>query len=279
MAVAVPQTVAVVITFYRDDRFFPEALQSVLTQRRLPDEIVVVDDASPSGTNRSLEGLDPRVRVLRHQRNQGTGAARQTGSDATSSGLIAYLDADDIWLPEKLERQLADLAARPGLAGHHVGLVRFRTDGTETTFTAKPTVLDLATQLRKNQAMPSGYLIRRSALEAIGGWRRDNALMEDWDLNVRLVAAGHAIGFLAEALVRFRRTDHGNLSSRGFRHMMIGLRTIWTHRRLYRRELGFRGTLAVAGHVVAHEGARRGGATGWLMRGTGRLLGYPTRPT
>lgn len=266
--------VAVVITFYKDDRFFPEALASVLAQTRPADEIVVVDDASPAGTNQSLQDVDPRVRVVRHTRNQGAGAARQTGTEATTAELIAYLDGDDMWLPAKLARQLADFEARPQLAAHHVGVVRFRGDGSETAFIAKPAQLDLATQLRKNQALPSAYMIRRSALEAVGGWRRDNALMEDWDLNIRMVAAGHHVGFLPEALVRFRRTDHGNLSARGLRHMNINLRTIWHHRALYRRELGLRGAASVAGHVVYHEGSRRGSASGIVLRGAGRLLGY-----
>lgn len=268
-------TVAAIITFHSDDRFFPEALRSVLEQTHPPDEIVVVDDASPSGTNRSLEGLDPRVRVIRHEVNRGAGAARQTGADATTSELLAYLDADDVWQPNKLRRQLESLAANPDLAAHHVGLVAFRADGTETAYTAKPQLLGLADELRRNHALPSAYLIRRSALAAVGGWRRDNAVMEDWDLNIRVVAAGLKVGFLAEELVRFRRTDHGNLSARGLRHMMINLKTIWAHRRLYREVLGLGTTAAVVGRVVHHEGSRRGRASGLLLRGVGRLLGYP----
>jgi glycosyltransferase involved in cell wall biosynthesis len=266
--------VAVVITFYRDDRFFPEALASVLAQTRPADEIVVVDDASPAGTSRALERVDPRVRVLRHERNQGAGAARQTGVEGTTSEWIAFLDGDDIWQPQKLERQLADVERHPELSAHHVGVVRFRSDGSETTFIQKPFRLDLATQLRKNQALPSAYMVRRAALQSVGGWRRDNVVMEDWDLNIRMVATGHPIGFLAEPLVRFRRTDHGNLSARGLRHMGINLRTVWAHRALYRRELGLRGTMSVVGHVVYHEGSRRGGASGLALRGAGRIIGY-----
>jgi glycosyltransferase involved in cell wall biosynthesis len=268
-------SVAVVITFYRDDRFFPEALASVLAQTRPADEIVVVDDASPEGTNRTLAGLDTRVRVIRHDTNRGAGAARQTGADATTSALIAYLDADDVWLPTKLEHQLAAIAASPEVAGHHVAMVRFTADGRETAFTNKPARLDLSTQLRKNQALPSALMLRRDALDSVGGWRSDNALMEDWDLNIRLVAAGHHIAFSPEPLVRFRRMEHGNLSARGLRHMGINLRTIWSHRDKYLRTLGVGGTLRVVGHVVYHEGSRRGHRPmGLVLRGAGRLLGY-----
>lgn len=268
-------TVAVVIPFHSDDRFFPQAIASVLAQTHPPDEVVVVDDASPAGTNQSLLALDPRITVIRHDVNRGAGAARQTGTEATTSELIAYLDADDLWLPNKLERQLADFTARPELAAHHVGLVSFRSDGSEITYDAKPERLELSTELRRNEALPSAYLIRRTALTKVGGWRADNIVMEDWDLNIRVLAAGLQVGFLPEPLVRFRRTNHGNLSARGLRHMFINLRTIWAHRALYHRELGLRPTAAVVGRVVHDEGSRRGKASGLLLRGVGRLLGYP----
>jgi len=265
--------IAVVITFHGEDRFLPEAVASVLNQSLPPDEIVVVDDASPPESARSLLGLDPRVRVIRHPVNRGTGAARQTGSDATSAALIAYLDADDAWLPAKLERQAAILTGHPEVAAVHTALVTVHADGRETSFVRKPAVLDLPTQLWRNQALPSALLIRRAVLAAVGGWTLDRRLMEDWDLNTRIVAAGHQVVFIPEPLVRFRRTGHGNLSSRGWQHTRILLQTIWHHRRLYRATLGARGTLAVFGAVLHREGERGTGFSGRLFRLAGRALG------
>jgi glycosyltransferase involved in cell wall biosynthesis len=265
-------TVAVVITFYRNDRFFPEALASVLAQSRRPDEIVVVDDGSPPGTATTLVDLEPNIKLVRLDINRGPGAARQSGAAATTSDLICYLDADDTWLPNKLERQLADFAACTNAAAHHVGLTTFTADNAEKTHVHKPALLDLASQLRRNQPLPSAYLIRRTALESIGGWTDDRTLVEDWDLNIRLVAAGHAVRFLAEPLVRFRRTGHGNLSSRGMRHMWGNLNTITEHFSLYRRTLGLAGTMAVAGRVLHDEGCRRGGLSGWPLRVSGRAM-------
>lgn len=273
-----PPRVAVIITFYCSDRVFPEALHSVLTQTRPADEIVVVDDCSPPGASQTLTNLDPRIRLVRHARNMGVGTARQTGADATTSDLIAYLDADDIWLPSKIERQIAEMTAAPDLSAHHVGLVVFRADGSETSYAGKPGRLVLTTQLQRNQPLPSAYMIRRTALTAVGGWSRDRRLMEDWELNIRLLALGHQIGFLPEVLVRFRRTNHGNLSTRGLRHMAGNLGTIWHHRRLYRDQLGFRGTVAVAGRVIHDEGSRRGGLSGASLRAVGWLLRSKREP-
>jgi teichuronic acid biosynthesis glycosyltransferase TuaG len=264
--------IAVVITFYCDDRFFPEALASVRSQTRSADEIVVVDDASPPGRAQALETLDPSVRLIRHPCNRGAGAARQTGADATTSEFIAYLDADDVWLPTKLQRQVALLEQDRAADATHTALITVHGDGRETAFLGKPHVVDLAAELVRNQVLPSALMIRRRALEAVGGWSRDRRLMEDWDLSTRLVATGHRVVFLPEPLVRFRRVGQGNLSSRGWLHLWILLQTIWHHRRLYRETLGLRRTLAVAGSVIRHEGFRRGSVSGRLLRVAGGAL-------
>lgn len=269
-------TVAVVIPYYCNKAHVIEAVESVLSQSRLPDEIIVVDDASPDGAE-VLSSLDPRIVVIHHETNQGAGAARQTGVEATTSEWIAFLDADDVWLPTKLERQLTDIEGRPELAVHHVGLVSFRADGSRVEYIDKPTLLNLPAELRRNRALPSALMMRRIALEQVGGWSADRRIMEDWDLGIRIVAAGGLVGFLAEPLVLFRRMNHGNLSSRGVKHMFILLRTIIRHRRLFHRELGIRGTLGVAGRVIHDEGCRRGSAGGLMLRFGGRVvaLGAP----
>ncbi len=265
--------IAVVITFYGDDRFFPEALASVRSQTRPADEIVVVDDASPPGRAQTLEALDPSVRLIRHTSNRGTGAARQTGADASASEFIAYLDADDVWLPTKLERQVALLEEDRAAGAAHTALITVRAKGPETVFLGKPRILDLPAELVRNQVLASSLMIRRGTLEAVGGWSSDRRLMEDWDLGTRLAAAGHRVVFLPEPLVRFRRVGHGNLSSRGWPHLRILLQTIWHHRRLYRGTLGLRRTVAVMGSVIRHEGFRRGGVSGRVLRIVGRALG------
>ncbi len=257
--------IAAVITFYRDDRFFPEALASALAQTRRPDDIVVVDDASPPDQARTLAALDPRIRVVRHERNRGAGAARQSGSAATDAPFIAYLDADDSWLPGKLAAQAALLESDPSIDAVHCALISVRPHG-ERVFSEKPALLDLETQLYQNRVLPSSLMIRREALDAVGGWSPDRRLMEDWDLSTRLVAAGRRVVFLPEPLVRFRRMNHGNLSSRGLRHMAILLQTVWHHRALYRATGGRRFLLRTMRGVLAREGYRRGGVSGRMLR-------------
>ena len=104
-------TVSVVIpVFNRADRI-EGAIHSALDQDPKPLEIIVVDDASTDGIDgRKLMQIDPSVKFIRSALNRGGGAARNTGIDAAGGAWVAFLDADDRWLPGKLKIQLRDLS-------------------------------------------------------------------------------------------------------------------------------------------------------------------------
>ena len=90
-------------------------LDSVLAQRDVQVEVVVVDDGSRDGTADWLRSLDdPRVRVLRNETAIGTGAARNRGLHEVTADLVAFVDDDDLWAPDKLARQVAAIEATPG---------------------------------------------------------------------------------------------------------------------------------------------------------------------
>jgi glycosyltransferase involved in cell wall biosynthesis len=98
-------TVSVVIPAYNAEAYLREALDSVFAQTRPPDEVVVVDDGSTDRTSEVAASYGDRVRLLR-QPNRGEAAARNAGVLAARGALIAFLDADDTWLPRYLESQL-----------------------------------------------------------------------------------------------------------------------------------------------------------------------------
>jgi glycosyltransferase involved in cell wall biosynthesis len=107
-------TVSCVIPVRDAEAFLGEALDSVLAQTRPPQEVIVVDDSSSDRSARIAEAYGAPVRVLAG-RHRGPAAARQQGIEAATGDLLSFLDADDTWLPEKQERQLERLAARPDL--------------------------------------------------------------------------------------------------------------------------------------------------------------------
>lgn len=112
-AASVP-TVSVVMPAYNARAFIVEALNSVLSQGIDSLEILVVDDGSSDGTAEAAEAFGAPVKVLR-QANAGPAAARNLGLAHARADVIAFLDADDVWLPGKLSAQLTCLAHRPDL--------------------------------------------------------------------------------------------------------------------------------------------------------------------
>jgi len=106
--------VSCIVPVFNGERFLAEALQSIHAQTHRELEILVVDDGSTDGTPGIIASQGDRVSSLR-QPNRGQGAARNAGVRAARGELIAFLDADDLWEPEKLGLQIARLAAHPAL--------------------------------------------------------------------------------------------------------------------------------------------------------------------
>ena len=99
--------ISTIIPVYNRPLAAARAVASALAQSRVPDEILLVDDASLVPlTYEDLGTNDPRVRICRLEQNLGAAGARQAGIDAATGELLAFLDSDDVWLPEKLASQL-----------------------------------------------------------------------------------------------------------------------------------------------------------------------------
>lgn len=145
--------VSVVLPTYDRSDLAVGAAESVFEQTHGPIELLVVDDCSPDPIAPALSGLDPgserSVHCIRHGQNRGASAARNTGIEAASGAYLAFLDDDDRWHPEKLERQLTALAASEGAFDEEIGVVhtgqRVVVDG-ETTSVVRPTVRGVATR-------------------------------------------------------------------------------------------------------------------------------------
>lgn len=106
--------IVVVIPAYNSARCLPEAIDSVLNQTYKDLELIIVDDGSTDNTQMALKKYKDKIGYI-YQENQGSYKARNTGIKATHSEYIAFLDADDIWIPQKLETQMEFIDANPNL--------------------------------------------------------------------------------------------------------------------------------------------------------------------
>ena len=103
---------SVIIPTYNREMFVTEALESVALQTEAPYEVIVVDDGSTDRTKTLVAKHFPSVVYIRTQ-NQGVSSARNIGFQMSKGNIIAFLDSDDLWLPNKLEEQLAYLEENP----------------------------------------------------------------------------------------------------------------------------------------------------------------------
>ena len=205
------KTISVIIPTYSYGRFLRDAIDSVLAQTVAPLEIIVVDDGSTDDTPEIVASYGDRIRYIRQQ-NAGVGAARNSGIAAARGEYLAFLDSDDIWLPEKLARELACLEADPGLGLVHCGVEMFDASGTvRISMTGREGWIAhelLRLDREVIASVGSCPLVPKRVVDEVGGFDESLPPSEDWDFVYR-VALRYRIGFVPMVLVRYRLHSAG----------------------------------------------------------------------
>ena len=181
--------ISVVIPTYNRCELLRRALLSVFSQTLLPAEVVVIDDGSTDGTNAMIRAEFPEVIYFR-QENQGVSSARNLGIHHATGDWLAFLDSDDEWLPKKLSRQAAALAANPESRICHTEEIWIR-NGIRVNPAQKYAKSGgwIFTQCLPLCAMsPSTVMIHRSVFEDIGLFDTCLPACEDYDLWLRITA-------------------------------------------------------------------------------------------
>ncbi|MGH9414671.1 MAG: glycosyltransferase family A protein [Terriglobales bacterium] len=206
-------TVSVIVPVHNGAPYVAEALDSALAQTSPPLEVVVMDDGSSDGTGSVLDRYGSGIVRLRSATPAGPARARNRAMAVAQGTLLAFLDADDVWHRQKLERQLALAAARPDF-GLIATEVEFFDDRGRIACRRKrrrralPQGWVLPQLLRNNWITTSAALARRAAVMEAGGFDEEPCrLGEDWMLWMRMAAA-HPVYCTTEVLTR--RRVHGD---------------------------------------------------------------------
>lgn len=212
-----PPPVSVIIPTHNRAAFVTEAIDSVLSQQYAPVELIVVDDGSTDHTAETLAAYENRIQVIR-QANKGVSAARNRGIQAATGDYIAFLDSDDLWLPEKLVRQTAFFSANPDALICQTEEIWIR-NGKRVNPRKKhkkPSGFIFRDSLALCLVSPSAVMLKRHLIDEIGGFDESLPACEDYDLWLR-ISHRFPIHLIDEALI-VKRGGHADQLSK-----MIGL--------------------------------------------------------
>ena len=199
-------TVTVLIPFYNRVQWVVEAVQSVLDQTYTDFEIILIDDGSTEDVTPLQQLADERIRYVR-QANKGSAAARNVGLDLARGRYIAFLDSDDLFMPDKLEKQVTCMEQRPDVVISHTSYQQMSREGEyikdiqSGKFSGKVYPL-IYTYFKPNIATPT-VMIRRDALDDTVRFREHVHINEDVLFWVHFVKKSELIG-IEEPLTKVR---------------------------------------------------------------------------
>lgn len=282
------KTISVVIPTHDRAQLLVEAVESVLAQSAPPGEIIVVDDCSQDETPHVLRAFGQSLKVVRLDEPHERGAARNIGARAASGQLLAFLDSDDVWEPEKLECQLS--ATRPGVPSV-TGLRLIDADGRLIGRDYIPNPPSERELFVNNYCIggPSSLVTPKAVFAEVGGFPEDLVFQgsEDWMFLVKLLWAGWPLQLVREPLVRYRVHSGGSTqramnlersmwaACKWFEHEGLGPPRLVARRRSFVAAAIARGYIAEGNLVRARHWAsvavRHGGP--WTrVRNTWRIL-------
>lgn len=185
-------TVSVVIVAYNKADTIASAIESVLRQTYPHFEVLVVDDGSTDETAARVRVFGDRVRYL-PKMNGGTGSARNLGIRQARGRYVAFLDGDDLWLPRKLEIQMAAFHSEPDVIAVQCSAYcvnsKLQVIEKRACDPRRDSLLDFLL-FRNLPAFSSAVVVRRDVIQRLGGFGTDLVILSDWDMACRLAKEG-----------------------------------------------------------------------------------------
>lgn len=211
--------ISVIIPTYNRASMINEAVESVLSQKYKDIELIVVDDGSSDNTAEMLRPYLDRVIYIK-QENQGNAAARNTGLKEAKGELIAFNDSDDLWVEDKLEKEVRYLEEHPDVdmvCGNGIifgntkdaGRLVISQSRAESLEKKGITVKDI---FMKSTIRTPTVVIRKKVIDALGGFDGNLRVCVDGDFSLRLLGSGYKAAFINDIFFKLRKHDD-NLSS------------------------------------------------------------------
>ena len=207
-------TVSVIIHTYNNEKFIVETIESVLNQTYKDYEIIVVDDGSVDGTHDALLPYMQKIRY-HYKENGGIASAKNTGIRLSQTEFIAFLDHDDLWVPDKLKLQMECFNGNPQVGLVYAKYTSFR-DGKELR--TKPekgySGWIFKELLSKSFIQTSTVMVKKECLDAVGPYDESFSLGDEYDMFLR-ISKKFQCGFIDKGLTKYRVHD-ANASKNDF---------------------------------------------------------------
>ncbi|ARU42339.1 hypothetical protein CCB80_14755 [Armatimonadetes bacterium Uphvl-Ar1] len=203
--------VSILLTCYNHIKYLPIAFQSILDQTFQDYEIIALDDGSTDGTRQWLESQNhPRLKLIFNESNLGTYGTLNVGLQAAQGEFIAVFNDDDVWLPTKLEQQIALLDSNPKIGLVHTDGYFIDGEGLERhdsplgfDFPRTETGDILLALIYANSIIASAVLAHRECFDQLGGFNPDYFGSGDWEMWYRIAEHWH-VGYIADPLTLYR---------------------------------------------------------------------------
>lgn len=215
--------VSVITPTYKTSGNLIESIESVLAQTYKDVEVIVIDDNDPSSGYRSkTEALMAKydhinnVVYIKHQSNKNGAAARNTGIKASKGEFIAFLDDDDTFLPDKLEKQLNYLESHPEMDAVY-GFVQIDGQAVVTHPYEGNAVIPLLCE--RTRMFTSALMFRREAIDAIGGFDESFRRHQDFELMIKFFLHGFKVGCIQEVVTDYKAGGGNHLHGKALENL------------------------------------------------------------
>jgi GT2 family glycosyltransferase len=226
--------------------------------------------SSPDHVAKLEQYSSDRVKLIRMDQNLGLGSTRNVGISAAQHEFVAFLDDDDTWLPDKLERQWRVIEGDSAIDGCTGALRVHHRDGRQEVWRHHtPEFHTLESTLVATPALSGTYLLRKSLLDRIGGFDPDFWYFEDWEFCIRLMKAGARIRHLSDPLLNYTFGGPNQATSRWYRHNRGRLQVIRRHADAYKAVFGTAGYYRMLATALRRAGLEKGGVVGRLVYALG----------
>ena len=200
--------VSIIIPTYNREKFLTRALNSILIQTFKNFELIVIDDASTDNTEKVLKNFqkkDKRIKYFRNSQNKGPSESRNIGIRMAKGKYIAFLDSDDEWLPQKLEKQLKFIENKNAKVVTCWAYVNDKIRKKKYFYKVPYYKNPISKILKKNYILsgPSSVILERKVIDKVGFFDSLIRYGEDWDYWIRIIKAGYNFFVVKEPLLKY----------------------------------------------------------------------------